>query len=130
MYSLLWDLDDLKRLIDEGRQLCADISITMDIVSKSKNEKTPGLLRAQMRDVVKGHYRFKRTPATHVFVFMISSALRDKKRYALPVQCLLYAGLKESDMGRMVSALLQEMHNQGMKVAGTCRSGSSSVREG
>ena len=55
-----------------------------------------GLIRAQMRDAVKGLYRFKHTPATHVFVFMISSALRDKKPYAL--QCLPYAGLKESDM--------------------------------
>lgn len=78
-----------------------------------------GSIRAQMRDVVKGLYHFKHTPATHVFVFMISSALRDKKPYALPVQCLPYAGLKESDMRRMVSALAQEMHNQGMKVAGT-----------
>ena len=126
MYALLWDLDELKRLNDEGRQLCTAISIAIDTVAMPEMMRRQhnlarklGLIRAQMRDVVKGLYHLKRTPATHVFVFMISSALRNKKPYALPVQCLPYTGLKESDMRRMVSALVQEMHSQGMKVAGT-----------
>ena len=49
---------------------------------------------------------------------MISSELRNHKPYAVPVQCVPYAGLRESDMRRMVSYLVQEMVQMGMKVAG------------
>ena len=62
---------------------------------------------------------FKRAPATHVFVFIISSELRDKKPYALPVQCLPYAGLKEVDICCLVSALCGKMMSYEMKVSGS-----------
>ena len=67
-------------------------------------------------EVLKDLYRFKRTPATHIFVYMISSALRNQKPYALPVQCVPYSTLMERDMQRMVNAT--EMVSHGMKVAG------------
>ena len=41
---------------------------------------------------------FKRIPATHIFVLMISSDTRDKKPYALPVQWFPYAGLKKTGL--------------------------------
>ena len=53
-----------------------------------------------------------------MFVFMISSVLRNQKPYALPVQCIPYAGLRETDIRRLVSALVREMVGRGMKVAG------------
>ena len=58
------------------------------------------------------------SPATHIFVLMISSGLRDKKPYAVPVQFFPYAGLKEVDMRRIVTQLVKEMVRNGMKVAG------------
>lgn len=61
---------------------------------------------------------FKRTPATHIFVLMISFELRDKKPYALPVQCLPYAGLKAVDIRRLVSALCRKIMSYGMKISG------------
>ena len=57
--------------------------------------------------MIKGVYRFRRVPASHVFVLMISSELRNKKPYAVPIQCLPYAGLKEVDMRRMVNLVVQ-----------------------
>ena len=49
---------------------------------------------------------------------MVSSELRNHKPYAVPVQCIPYAGLKESDSRRMVTMLVQEMHMLKMKAAG------------
>ena len=53
-----------------------------------------------------------------MFVVLISSELRDKKPYALPIQCLPYAGLKENDMRRIVTNIVKEMVGRGMKVRG------------
>ena len=58
-----------------------------------------------------------KTSYPHV-VFMISSVLCNQKPYALPVQCIPYAGLKETDIFRLVSALAKEMVSHGMNVAG------------
>jgi len=44
--------------------------------------------------------------------------LRNQKPYALPVQCIPYAGLKETDIRQLVSALVKEMVSHGMNVAG------------
>ena len=125
MLSLLWDLEELRHINEEGRKLRTAITIALDIlrmpldVQKQHNlPRKLGSIRSLMRDVIKVLYRFKRTPASHMFVMMISSAFRNKKPYALPVQCLPYAGLKESDMRRMVNTLTKEMVNQGMRVAG------------
>ena len=49
---------------------------------------------------------------------MLSSELRNKKPYAVPVQCIPYAGLKEVDIRKLVSALCKEMNQCGMKAAG------------
>ena len=69
--------------------------------------------------MIKRIIRFKHKPATHIFIFMISSELREKKPYALPVQCISYAGMKETDIRRLVTELIAEMINHGLKVAGT-----------
>ena len=50
-----------------------------------------------------------------MFVLMISSELRNKKPYAVPVQCIPYAGMRESDIRQLINLLIKEM---GMKVAG------------
>ena len=49
--------------------------------------------------------RFRRKAATHIFVIMISSELRNRKPYALPVQCIPYAGLNEESMRRLINEL-------------------------
>ena len=75
-------------------------------------------LKTKMIDFVRRLSKFKRTPATHVFVIMVSSELRSKKPYALPVQCLPYCGLNEKDIRRIISRLINEMVKAGMSVRG------------
>ncbi len=65
-----------------------------------------------------GLYRHRRTPATHVFVMMISTEARSTKPYALPVQCLSYTGLTVAKLRGILNKLLTTMTNKGMKVAG------------
>ena len=49
---------------------------------------------------------------------MISSEIRDRKPYALPVQCVPYTGLKEKDIRRLENELIKVMVLYGMNVAG------------
>ena len=72
-------------------------------------------IRKRLSEFIRKVTRFRRKPATHMFVLMISSTLHSQKpAYAVPVQCVPYAGLKEVDIRRLVSALVREMISHGM----------------
>ena len=60
----------------------------------------------------------RRIPATHLLVFMISPESRDKKPYAIPVQCIPYSGMSENTIRDLANHLIAEMTSRGMKVAG------------
>ena len=75
-------------------------------------------LRKCVTTFVKSVMRFKRTPATHIFVLMISQQDRRTKLYALPIQCVPYAGLKERDIRRLVSTAAKVITDHGLKVTG------------
>lgn len=75
-------------------------------------------IRTRLLAFIKRVEHFRRTPATHVFVLMLSSDLRVKKPYALPVQCLPYVGLKEVDIRKLITDLCKAMISYGMKVSG------------
>ena len=78
--------------------------------------------RGRLSAVVKAVYKYKRQPASHVFVFMISSEQRNQKPYALPVQCIPCASLKEIELRRLTTELVAEMVKRGMNVVGKYRS--------
>ena len=111
MFSLIWDIEELKRLNQDGRHLSTDMTEALDLCAQETARQECNLprklvsIRNRLCDIVKGIFRFKRTPATHMFVLMVSSELRNKKPYAIPVQCLPYASLKESDMRNMVTLI-------------------------
>ena len=71
-------------------------------------------LKSKLTDFVKRASRFRRTPATHIFVIMISDEYRRIKPYAIPVQCLPYAGMTERDVRRLLCNLICEMEKCGM----------------
>ena len=60
----------------------------------------------------------KRTAATHLLVFMISSEERKKKPYTLPVHCLPYKGLSDAKVRELANQIIREMTHLNMKVAG------------
>lgn len=125
MFGSAWDVQELEVINSEGRSIRIELSVTMDLCNKGIHTFISSNVPRRLEDLrkrwclfVKRIIRFKRTPATHVFVFMLSNDLRDKKPYAQPVQCLPYAGLKERDIRSMVTKLVTEMIGHGMQVAG------------
>lgn len=125
MFSLSWDIEELKRISTERRSLRIELSTIIDAISTTDIDtqqfnlpRKLSLIRDRLTTLTKKVVRFKHKPATHMFVIMISSELRNRKPYSLPVQCLPYAGMDEKNMRRILNSLVQEMVNNGMKVAG------------
>jgi len=75
-------------------------------------------LRNSLKSFIKVLSRQKRQAASHMFVFMISCDKRDKKPYALPVQCVPCRSLTIDKLRELLNRLITEMNTRGMKIAG------------
>ena len=123
LYSLGWTVDELGRIVKEGRQLYVDISSLRSTVraKQRSGENIPRILsnlRPRLTDFVKLATRQRRVAATHVLVIMISSEERSVKPYALPVQCIPYVGITHEKMRSIVNNRIEEMVKRNMSVAG------------
>lgn len=123
MFSISWDIEELKSISAQCRKIHHELTYcinacTHDLFEQRNIPRKMTEIRSTMCKVIKRISHFRRTPATHVFILMISCDLRDKKPYALPVQCLPYAGLKEMELRTIVSNLCKEMTSMQMKVSG------------
>ena len=73
--------------------------------------------REKVLSFVKAITKYRREPATHILVVLISPE-KHKKSYALAVQCIAYKSIKDSEVQQICNKVLKEMTVRGMKVAG------------
>ena len=127
LFALGWTVDELSRLNEDGRKVLVQCRVVMEQhANVSQTGVSIGVniprqlheLRSRCKVFVKGVTRAKRTAATHLMLFMISHERRDRKPYALPVQCLPYVGMSEAKMRSLANNIIQEMVNRKMNVAG------------
>lgn len=69
-------------------------------------------------NVVLGLYIHKRTAATHIFVVIISTEVRTRKPYALPIQCFSYSGLGVAKLSCILNKILNATVERNMDVNG------------
>lgn len=126
MFEAAWKVEELERVCIECRSLRTELTVVLDALRESESTfqqlnipRRLTAIRQRLSAIVKALYRWKRTAASHVFVFMISSELRNKKPYALPVQCVPCVSLKESDIRQLTNKLIAEMVKRKMEVVGT-----------
>ena len=123
MFSLSWDIEELKSISGECRTLFCEVEWCIDACSSElfHRQNVPRKLttiKSNLSNVIRRTVHFRRRPATHIFVFMVSSETRIKKPYSLLVQCIPYAGLKEVELRRLINDLCKEMISLGMNVSG------------
>ena len=123
MFSLSWDVKELKSVNAECCTLFNEIEWCIDACNSGLFQRlnVPRKLTAiksKLSDVIRRTVHFQRSPATHVFVFMVSSESRSKKPYALPVQCIPFARLKEVKLRQLINDLCKEMTSLGLNVSG------------
>lgn len=88
-------------LNESGRKLSVDVKCLLDKVQdlnwvRDNVPRRLSVLRQRIITFIHSTTRYRRTAATHLLVFMISNEQRDRKPYALPVQCIPYKGLPDA----------------------------------
>ena len=124
LVSLAWKIKELSELNENGRALHTVISaIVTKLTGQCRwiEDNIPSQLkeiRQKLTAFIKGVTRHQRTPATHVLVFMISNEERDKKQYALPIQCIPCKGVSDLKGRQLANKIIHKMDARNMKVAG------------
>ena len=124
MIKLTWKVKELSDLNENGRKIFSQVNLLISKLPTEECDRSVNIPRSlhEIRQIfctfIKGVVRHQRIAATHVLVFMISNEERDKKPYALPVQCLPYKGLSDSKVRKLANEIIDEMVRRGMKVAG------------
>lgn len=125
MINLAWKIKELTDLNESGRNLLVEVNTLIcnleDVNYNQEERNIPRQLtqiRQKLRTFIKAVTRHQCTAATHVLIFMISPEERNKKPYALPVQCLPYKGLSDMKVRSLANEVIEEMVKRGMKVAG------------
>ena len=121
MIALSWKVKELDDLGEKGRRLHSDVIDSLKSKDNNNEDNVPSRLRTIRQKAaafVKGIVCHQRNAATHVLVYMISLEERNKKPYALLVQCLPYRGISDAKVRKLADQILQEMVKRNMKIAG------------
>ena len=125
MFSLAWDVEELKKIHDECRKLLIELGCILQLLLDTDTDVVKDNISFQLTKLcerllqnIKSIFWYRRTPATHVTVFMISEERRIHKPYALPIQCVPCTGLKIKDIRWLINEIIAEMVRRGMKVSG------------
>ena len=122
--ELEWDVEEYQFLANECRWATSAASqLDSQTMPHSKEdhqaiESKYKEFRSRVESLVRGVVRKQRQAASHAMVLMISPEARARKPYAVPVQLLLYRGMKDSMMRDISNKLKREMTNRGMEVVG------------
>ena len=125
VFAAGWTVEELNHLISDHQLITANINAFVGSLEDDKSDadlaRTLSKIQEQLTAFVRSLYRHKQQPASNVYVFMISSELRQSKPYALPVQLLPYKSLDVKTMRGLVCEMVKAMRSKGMKVVGMCK---------
>ena len=84
MFSLSWDVEELKALNSEGHNIYQELFICLEycvpgLFYEHNTASKMTSIRTQLLTFIKRVVHFRRTPAIHVFMFILSSDLHDQK---------------------------------------------------
>ena len=125
MFGLAWDVKELGDLNEVGRELTVECTTFIDKILNPSYDRIANNLANQISafreralSFVKRVTKYRREPATHVLVVLISPEERNKKPYALAVQCIAYKSIKDAEVRKIYNNVVKEMTARQMKVAG------------
>ena len=125
MYQLCWSVDELTRLLEEGRVLYVEVSSLLEILSDDQRDQVQANVARRVTELqsrlvmfIRGVTRHQRCVATHILVTMISPFERNQKPYALTLCCIPYRSLTEVHTRAHLNDVISEMNKRNMKIAG------------
>ena len=127
MFGLALDVKELGDLNEVGRELTVECTTLIDKILDPSYDRIANNLANQISvfreralSFVKRVTKYRRQPATHVLVVLISPEERNKKPYALAVQCIAYKSIKDAEVRQICNKVVKEMTARQIKVAGVC----------
>lgn len=113
LHQLAWNVDEISRLIVWRRKARAEVqclldTLQSDVQGRANLSQRLYRLKSSLHEIVKGFYCYRRTAATHVLVIMISIETQSKKPYALPIQCIPYKSLKDSEIRDILNSVIRD----------------------
>lgn len=129
MMKLAWDLQELTAIKEMGTTVLVECQVlsdklqnpVFDVIQDNLARRMTSL-QEKLSSFVRRVSRYRRIPASHLLVVMISTEDRKTKPYAMPVQCIAYRSFKDFEIRNIANKIVQEMTKRGMKVAGMCTS--------
>ena len=125
MYELCWRVDELGRILEEGRELYVEVTSLVEVLSDDQADLMQRNVARRMSELqsrlivfIRGVTRHQRQAATHILVTLISPSQRNQKPYALPISCIPYHSLTETLTRAHLNEVISEMTKRKMKVAG------------
>lgn len=105
LLKLAWTIQERQELLATVSQHIVDSATLKDQLQnecydpvRQNTAKTLKSLQYQLIGMVRRLSKHQRTAATLIFVIMVSSESRNRKPYALPVQCLPVKSLKDQQV--------------------------------
>lgn len=121
LMQLAWSVTGFEMLSKQANEFLNSISaMQLQILNGEQGNVQKSLLalKTNLLEYLRGLYTKKRTPATHLLVFMVSDELRNRKPYAVPIRFMPYASITDRKMRELESEVECAMKNLEMKVVG------------
>ena len=125
LFEAGWTVEERQKLLQDHQEITVAINTLLGELENDGSDPdsigvahTLSKIRQSLTAFIRSLYRHKRTPATNVYVLMISNETRQAKPYALPIQLLPYASLNTNTMRRLLQDIVQSMTVRGMNVVG------------
>ena len=121
LIELAWNVTGFERLIEQGNGFINKLTNFMEQIKMGEpNKVTENLhcFKTSALQYLRELYTKKRSPASHLLIFMISDELRSRKPYANPVRFLPYHSLTDAKLRDLELEVESDMKSLGMNVVG------------
>ncbi|XP_066278595.1 uncharacterized protein [Branchiostoma lanceolatum] len=133
--ELSWEIVELSQLIEQSQQFAQSYDEILSLINPESPLMDTAISRHKvnkddLRKYTSCLFKKKRQPAaSHVLVIMVSDEERNHKPYALPIQYVPYASLKDQWVRDLTRTVKEVMTRLGLSVVGTVTDGEfSSLR--
>ena len=107
-----WDAHEYQELLQQAQHLLATVEENPD------GNHVVHAFRDDFQRYLRNLYKKKRAAASHVLVVMVAEENRSKKPYALPVQYIPYASIRDQELRDVFTKVKTVMTNMDMTVVG------------
>ena len=121
LMELAWNVTGFELLVQQGNAFKNELTLFIEHIKMGEQNKVTKCLphfKTKALQYLREFYTKKRSPATHLLVFMISDESRNRKPYANPVRFMPYHSLTDAKLRELEVEVESAMKSLEMNVVG------------